>query len=295
MYKRFIYLYIRPMTRIIHTGPVPHPIAAGYETHASDDNYQVVRRSGRPEWTFLLVDKGAFFFETEGRHHTGIAHHYYAIEPGVPHHYGTFESHRAEAAAGWSYWWAHVFPRPTWDPWLAWPSVAKGVRALAIPPDQWGTCTTLFQSVCTALKSGQREARQLAMAYFEVLLITGDAFHRGASAADIYDDGRIGPAVEWIESRYPQKIRLEELAQLCGMSRSTFCRQFRAATGLAPLQYLEQKRIIEAGQYLRLTHAPITEIADMLGFCDVYHFSARFKKHTGLSPLAFRRSHTPSQ
>ncbi len=295
MYRRLEYLYILPMKRIIEIGPVPHPIAADFETHPPEDKYEVSRRSGRPEWTFFLVESGGFFFEVEGRQYNGKAQHFYAIEPGIPHHYGTLAPNRQVAACGWTYWWAHVFPRPTWDPWLAWPSICAGVRALPIPPGQLEGCIRLFNAVCTALTCGQREARQLAMAHFEALLITCDAFNPMGHPSTIQDDGRIAPAVEWINSHYNQKLRLDDLANICNMSRSTFCRLFRGATGLAPLQYREKKRITEACQSLRLTHATVADIAEMLGYCDIYHFSTRFKKATGLSPMAYRKDNTPAR
>jgi len=43
-----------------------------------------------------------------------------------------------------------------------------------------------------------------------------------------------------------------------------------------------------AGQLLRLTPNPIKEIAMEVGYSDPFYFSLRFKRHTGLSPKAFR-------
>jgi AraC-like DNA-binding protein len=82
---------------------------------------------------------------------------------------------------------------------------------------------------------------------------------------------------------------LDELAQLCGMSRSHFIRAFRQVTGLPPHRWLTTQRVKRAKSLLRGTKMPITEIALTCGFADQSHLTRVFSKVFGISPGAWRR------
>ncbi len=66
---------------------------------------------------------------------------------------------------------------------------------------------------------------------------------------------------------------------------------FKVSMGISPAQYRLRRRLDEARRLL-LTHRemPINEIAAILGYTNVYEFSAQFKKFTGLPPGKFRNS-----
>ncbi len=55
--------------------------------------------------------------------------------------------------------------------------------------------------------------------------------------------------------------------------------------------WISEKTIAEAQALLAQTSKPIKEVAYQLGFQEPTHFSRFFKKQTGLTPSAFRRSH----
>jgi hypothetical protein len=54
--------------------------------------------------------------------------------------------------------------------------------------------------------------------------------------------------------------------------------------------YIRKLRIEKAEQLIRSTHYSLTEIAYLTGFSDQSHFTRIFKKHTGKSPSAYRKS-----
>ncbi len=83
-----------------------------------------------------------------------------------------------------------------------------------------------------------------------------------------------------------------DLAALCaevGLSPSHAVRTFKAAYGLTPHAYFTQRKVELAKELLLSTALPITTIAQELSFADEYYFSNVFKRHTGLSPRAYRR------
>jgi len=80
------------------------------------------------------------------------------------------------------------------------------------------------------------------------------------------------------------------LARQSGMALSTFRRRFRHASGTPLHTYALQCRAGAARKLLGETNLSIKEIAERLGFNDVYFFSRQFRKQTGVPPAAYRKS-----
>jgi AraC family transcriptional regulator len=72
------------------------------------------------------------------------------------------------------------------------------------------------------------------------------------------------------------------------LSVSRFSLLFKECTGLAPVKFLEARRIEKARHLLLTTDLPVQQIGLQVGFSNAQHFSTRFRKLTGQSPRAFR-------
>lgn len=83
---------------------------------------------------------------------------------------------------------------------------------------------------------------------------------------------------------------LSELATAVGVHPVTLARGFRKAYGCSVGAYLRRLRVARAARELAETDAPLAEIALAAGFADQSHFSNVFRRETGLSPSAFRRT-----
>ena len=79
-----------------------------------------------------------------------------------------------------------------------------------------------------------------------------------------------------------------ELARRTGYSPVHFSRVFKKVTGSLPREFIIQVRIDRAKQLLRESSLSIGEIANALGYSDVFFFSRQFKNRAGLSPSRFR-------
>ena len=58
---------------------------------------------------------------------------------------------------------------------------------------------------------------------------------------------------------------------------------------MSPITYKEYVRIDKAKSLLASELFNITEVAEKLGYCDIYYFSKEFKKYAGVSPLKYRK------
>ena len=79
------------------------------------------------------------------------------------------------------------------------------------------------------------------------------------------------------------------------MAINSFTRLFAKEIGMAPQQYVQNKRIAQASILLHHSNLSIEEIALETGFYDRFHFTKTFKKWTGTSPARYKRQHSPKQ
>lgn len=95
---------------------------------------------------------------------------------------------------------------------------------------------------------------------------------------------------QYIEEHLSDRIPLPTLASIARLSRFHFCRSFRKSFGLSPHRYHSQRRIERAKSLLANPDAAITDVALEVGFEGQSAFTASFRKLTGNTPTAFRRS-----
>lgn len=88
-----------------------------------------------------------------------------------------------------------------------------------------------------------------------------------------------------------QKADLDAVADELHMSKSNVIRIYKKRFGVTPHQYLLSLKIDAAKLLLRTTNTPIREIAEKLCICDEHYFSTLFRKHTGVSPNTYRKTH----
>lgn len=111
-----------------------------------------------------------------------------------------------------------------------------------------------------------------------------------ADSPALGEDGRLLPAIRRMVEEPAAQHSIESLARECGLSASHFMRLFRRSMRVTACRFLEQVRISRASDLLRSGRMPIADIATSCGFYDHSAFVKRFRIHTGLTPLAYRKS-----
>ena len=94
----------------------------------------------------------------------------------------------------------------------------------------------------------------------------------------------------WLQDNYHRDIVMTQLAEKFGMSTRTLNRRFKAALGISPLDFLQEIRINIAKDLLKTSNLSISEIVDKVGYQDTGFFTALFKKHLAITPIAYRET-----
>ena len=114
-------------------------------------------------------------------------------------------------------------------------------------------------------------------------------YYRAFTPVLNHGDGAIEQAQILIERTYTARISISQLAQTVALTERTFLRRFERATDLTPLAYVQHLRIEAAQRALENTTAAIDQIAYAVGYENANAFRKLFKRHTGLSPSAYRQ------
>ncbi|MBO5724592.1 MAG: helix-turn-helix transcriptional regulator [Lentisphaeria bacterium] len=93
----------------------------------------------------------------------------------------------------------------------------------------------------------------------------------------------------YINSNLHNDLSLKTLADQVGICRSHLSHIFHEKIGVRLSEYINMHRMYKAMCLLRETSRSISEISDLCGFSSIAVFSKAFKKHTGNSPVGFRK------
>lgn len=90
--------------------------------------------------------------------------------------------------------------------------------------------------------------------------------------------------VKYMEENFEKEITTSSICTEFGYTEAHFCRKFKEATGLTPMNYLKILRMEEAHKMLKKGERNISKIAASCGFLDSNYFTRCFKAHFGVPP-----------
>ncbi|CAJ0789531.1 HTH-type transcriptional activator RhaR [Ralstonia condita] len=93
-----------------------------------------------------------------------------------------------------------------------------------------------------------------------------------------------------IEAELHLPLALGQLAAEANLSEFHFARMFRASFGVAPYEWVMQRRVARAQDLLRTTALPLATVAERCGFASGSHFARRFAMQLGASPSRYRQA-----
>jgi len=145
----------------------------------------------------------------------------------------------------------------------------------------------LMLTIAHSAESGTLPDRYLLSGQLYQLLMTVFSTLR---VSRVNTNPRVARAMELVEShaRDPA-FNIEAIAARLDCSREYLTRQFSAAVGASPGDYLSQHRVRLGAMELRTTSDKLDAVARRVGFSGANYFCRVFKQRTGATPAEFRR------
>ncbi len=145
-----------------------------------------------------------------------------------------------------------------------------------------------------AKSKARRIAQETAALLFEALLRDID-FHAVPKEVALHGTPEhhrqvVLESVSHISQSSEEMLSITDLARRAGYSGDHFGRVFRNIMGSSPQDYVIESRLKQACHLLRNTALSISQIADQLGYNNVFFFSTQFRKKIGKTPTQYRNS-----
>ncbi len=129
---------------------------------------------------------------------------------------------------------------------------------------------------------------QLVMGILTGLLENGLSASLEQSCRDFHF---IRQCIDYVDTNFSHPISMETAAEALSYSKSHFCHRFKECFGVPFGTYLNRFRIEWAAeQFSTKRSLTLSDAAAGAGFTDYAYFSRTFRRYTGKSPLAYRRS-----
>ena len=109
-------------------------------------------------------------------------------------------------------------------------------------------------------------------------------------ASDLENE-RLHGIYKYTLQNFHNKIKLQEIASLAGLTPNSFCRYFKHRTGKSYSQFLLEIRVGNACKLLINTPMTIKQICFESGFNNFTCFYKQFKAITGMSPFSYQKAH----
>lgn len=185
---------------------------------------------------------------------------------------------------------ARRFPRALYRP-----------DVLYIDDDNVVTSAGTVAAIDCCLQIVRKKYGSAAANHIARLLVTpphrpgGQAQYIEKPVAQLPSENRLPKVLEWARKNLSEAISIDELADVAHMSRRTFTRRFREATGTTVTQWLAAERVALAQNLLENTSYSMESIASQVGFGSADLLRRRFREQLGLAPSAYRRLFSEEQ
>ena len=158
-----------------------------------------------------------------------------------------------------------------------------------IPPKRHKEVEDIFALADSAKEDPEHFYARLACCYVNLLIeLDLYAAEHTAPMSDF-----ITSAIGCINENISHTLTLDTLCRNLHVSKYHFCRKFKAAIGLTPMEYILKTRLMLAKNALADTSLTISEVSSACGFSSLSYFCRVFKADAKKTPLEYRRELVP--
>src|SRR5205807_5727309 len=98
-------------------------------------------------------------------------------------------------------------------------------------------------------------------------------------------------AIQFIEENYAADLNMRHIAEAVGRSDRRLRQRFEESLGAPPMRYLAQYRVRKAKDLIQYSDHALKDVAGMVGFKSIHHFTRVFHEIAGETPGAWRRKY----
>lgn len=174
-------------------------------------------------------------------------------------------------------------------------STQAAERSLLASPSRFEALAAIAAAMCDELRAPRADSEHALRAETYRLLVAVQRLSAGAPRARPACLPCARPLLqrfeECLEEGFTRHRRVAEYAAMLGVSERHLNACVRAASGLTARETVHRRQFLEARRLLVHTRLGIGAIAEQLGFTESSYFIRFFKRHAGVTPLAFRMRH----
>ncbi|WP_181873123.1 helix-turn-helix domain-containing protein [Fontibacillus phaseoli] len=116
-----------------------------------------------------------------------------------------------------------------------------------------------------------------------------DALNLPRVNKDTSGDSGLEESIGYMHRYFRSKVALDTLANIAGLTPSSYSRSFKREKGLTPVEYLSHIRLAHAKKLLSRPNVSVKEAAGESGFGNEFYFSRLFKREVGVSPTIYMK------
>ena len=146
----------------------------------------------------------------------------------------------------------------------------------------------LASACLTLIERADITPGEVSSAAYAAMAALHDGVFGTSTAPEPSMPAAIARVIAHVETNLAQPLQVERLAGIAKMSRGHFVRQFSAATGIAPSDFVLERRIERIERLLLATDMSVVAIARATGFADANYLAKAFRRRRGVAPLEFR-------
>lgn len=251
------------------------PTLPGVELRLSTYREAVFRDHTHPTYSVGLIDEGSAAFARLGQNHRAIVGQLVVIGPREPH------SCSPDAGSVLAY--RMFYMDPHWFSPSADAQLPEFTRPVVDDPDLFASWSDLYGFVVSDASAADR-AEALRREVARLVADYADTDERFDAPSDV---AAVEVARQVLAERVVDRVSLDELAAVAGVSRSHLSRAFRHVVGLPPHTYQNQLRVQRAKSLLA-SGATLSDAASEAGFADQSHLTRVFREFTGATPGQYK-------
>lgn len=250
-------------------------------------------RTNLKYFVMIFLTKGKLYIAEDGQNYTVNAGEMMILKPH--HHHYSWKPMTEQT----EYYWIHFYVSGNWNqsnkltslrPLIEVPNLHYKTPLLTLHLLKFGKITNftkvledidnLFKESTDSQSFGFWQSQQLFIDLLQSIQIHSK------------EEGKLNELtneiLNYLRHNFANKVTNRQLGEVFHFHPNYISRVLKKKIGLTPSEFLIRYRMEEAEKRLLNTDMSISEIAESIGFQNIYYFSTSFKKYTGFAPHKYR-------